>query len=130
MALLGENGGLVSFGALSGEPMQVPPGDMIFKQATVKGFWGSKASRDMSVDDKRRLVGDLIQRASNGELRLPVEAVYDLADIAQAAAASLQPGRSGQVLLRACCPPARGKNKIPRPGRLHQPPAHVWAEGR
>src|SRR3546814_3390168 len=97
MALLGENGVLVSFGALSGEPMQVPPGDMIFKQATVKGFWGSKASRDMSVDDKRRLVGELIQRASNGELRLPVEAVYDLADIAQAAAASLQPGRSGKI---------------------------------
>src|SRR5690606_3945464 len=40
MALLGENGVLVSFGALSGEPMQVPPGDMIFKQATVRGFWG------------------------------------------------------------------------------------------
>src|SRR3546814_19792232 len=73
---------------------------MIFKQATVKGFWGSKASRDMSVDDKRRLVGELIQRASNGELRLPVEAVYDLADIEQAAAASLQPGRSGKVLQR------------------------------
>src|SRR3546814_17901049 len=86
--------------------MQVPPGDMIFKQATVKGFWGSKASRDMSVDDKRRLVGELIQRASNGELRLPVEAVYDLADIAPAAAASLPPGRPGKGALRARCPAA------------------------
>ena len=100
MALLGECGTLVSFGALSGEPMHVPPGDMIFKQATVKGFWGSKVSRDMSVEDKRRLVGELIQRASNGELRLPVEAVHDLADIARAAAASLQLGRRGKVLLR------------------------------
>src|SRR3546814_19561205 len=101
--------------------MQVPPGDMIFKQATVKGFWGSKASRDMSVDDKRRLVGELIQRASNGELRLPVEAVYDLADIAQVAAASLQTGRSGKVLLRACSLAARGKIQVRRRGWSRQP---------
>lgn len=101
MALLGENGVLVSFGSMSGEPMRIPSGDMIFKQATVKGFWGSKVSRDMSVVDKRRLVGELIQRASNGELQLPVDATYDLADAAQAAAASLQPGRNGKVLLRA-----------------------------
>ncbi|MDN5782961.1 MAG: DUF3052 family protein, partial [Luteimonas sp.] len=98
---LGENGVLGSFGAMSGEPMQVPSGDMIFKHATVKGFWGSKVSREMSVDDKRRLVGELIQRAASGELQLPVEAVFDLADAAQAAAASLQPGRNGKVLLRA-----------------------------
>jgi len=101
MALLGENGVLVSFGAMSGEPMQVPSGDMIFKHATVKGFWGSKVSREMSVADKRRLVGELIQRALAGELKLPVDAVFDLAHAAQAAAASMQPGRSGKVMLRA-----------------------------
>lgn len=101
MALLGENGVLVSFGAMSGEPMQVPSGDMIFKHATVKGFWGSKVSRDMPVSDKRRLVGELLQRALDGELRLPVEAIHDLGDAAQAAAASLQSGRNGKILLRA-----------------------------
>lgn len=101
MALLGENGVLVSFGSMSGEPMQIPSGDMIFKHATVKGFWGSKVSREMPAADKRRLVGELIQRALGGELKLPVDAVFDLADAAQAAAASLQPGRAGKVLLRA-----------------------------
>lgn len=101
VALLGENGVLVSFGAMSGEPMQVPSGDAIFRGVTMKGFWGSRVSRDMPVADKRRLVGELIQRALDGELRLPVDAVYDLADAANAAAASLQPGRNGKVLLRA-----------------------------
>src|SRR3546814_14839288 len=43
MALLGENGVLVSFGAPRGGPMQVPTGDMLFTQATVKGFWGRQA---------------------------------------------------------------------------------------
>ncbi|MEE7548935.1 alcohol dehydrogenase, partial [Xanthomonas sp. Kuri4-1] len=36
-----------------------------------------------------------------GTLRLPVEAVYDLADAARAAAASVAPGRRGKILLRA-----------------------------
>ncbi len=101
MALLGQDGELVSFGAMSGEPMLVPPGEMIFKHATVRGFWGSKVSREMSLADKRRLLGELIQRAANGELRLPVDAVFPIEDAAKAAAESLRPGRGGKVLLRA-----------------------------
>ena len=100
LSLLGEGGTLVSFGALAGEAMQLSPGDLIFKQAVVKGFWGSKVSQAMSVDDKRRLVGELLQRTLGGQLQLPVDGIYDLADVAQAAAASLQPARKGKVLLR------------------------------
>lgn len=100
LSLVGNGGTLVSFGALTGEAMQLSPADLIFKQATVKGFWGSKASQAMSTEDKRRLVGELLQRTLAGELRLPVDAVQDLADIGQAAAASLRPARAGKVLLR------------------------------
>lgn len=100
LGLLGEGGTLVSFGTMAGEPMQIDSGALIFKQATVKGFWGSKASQALSADDKRRLMGELLQRTLTGELTLPVEAVYDVADAAKAAAASLQPGRKGKVLLR------------------------------
>ncbi|MBN8261673.1 MAG: zinc-binding dehydrogenase [Xanthomonadales bacterium] len=100
LSLVGNGGTLVSFGALTGEAMQLSPADLIFKQAVVKGFWGSKASQAMSAEDKRRLVGELLQRTLAGQLRLPVDAVYALDDIAQAAAASLQPARPGKVLLR------------------------------
>lgn len=100
LALLGEGGLLVSFGTMAGEPMQIASGDLIFKQATVKGFWGSKVSAALSADDKRRLIGELLGLAASGALKLPVEAVYDLADVSRAAAASLQPGRKGKVLLR------------------------------
>ena len=100
VALLGDGGTLVSFGSMSGEPMQIPSGDVIFKQATVKGFWGSKVSQAMAVDDKRRLVGELLERAAAGGLKLPVEQVYALEDIAGAAKASLQSGRKGKILLR------------------------------
>ncbi|WP_374638733.1 zinc-binding dehydrogenase [Agrobacterium salinitolerans] len=100
LGLLGEGGTLVSFGTMAGEPMQIDSGSLIFKQAMVKGFWGSKVSLAMSPEDKRRLVGELLQRTLSGELVLPVEATYDLADAHQAAAASLQPGRKGKVLLK------------------------------
>jgi NADPH:quinone reductase-like Zn-dependent oxidoreductase len=100
LALLGEGGTLVSFGAMSAEPMQISPGDLIFKQATVKGFWGSKISQGLSVENKHRLIGELFKRAISGELQLPVEATYSLSDAAKAAAASLLPGRKGKVLLR------------------------------
>ncbi|WP_421567219.1 zinc-binding dehydrogenase [Stenotrophomonas sp. PD6] len=100
MTLLAEGGTLVSFGSMTGEPMQIGSGDVIFKQATVKGFWGSKVSQAMAPEDKRRLVGELLKLAAAGGLNLPVDGVYGLDQIAEAAKASLQPGRNGKVLLR------------------------------
>jgi len=100
VSLLGENGTLVSFGSMTGEPMQIGSGDVIFKQATVKGFWGSKVSQAMAAADKRRLVGELLQLAAGGGLSLPVDAEFALEDIADAARASQVPGRQGKVLLR------------------------------
>lgn len=99
LALLGDGGTLVSFGSMSGEPMQVSSGDLIFKQATIKGFW---ASRMGSVNGKTRaeLIGELIVLALDGTLRLPVEAIHDLVDIKAATTAALAGGRRGKVLLR------------------------------
>ena len=100
MGLLGENGLLVSFGTMAGEPMQIPSGDVIFKQAVVKGFWGSKVSAAMPAPKRAALIGELLQLVVSGDLKLPVEAVFDLAQVSAAVKASLAPGKSGKVLLR------------------------------
>lgn len=100
LSLLGEEGLLVSFGTMTGEPMQIASGDLIFKQVTVKGFWGSKIGAAIPATTKRELIGELLRLAAAGELKLPVEAVYDFVDAAKAAAANAQPGRKGKVLLR------------------------------
>ncbi|MCA0176580.1 MAG: zinc-binding dehydrogenase [Proteobacteria bacterium] len=100
MALLGEGGLLVSFGAQSNEPMQISAGDLIFKQTAVKGFWGTKVSAATSAADTRRQISELVQRALDGTLKLPVAATFNLAEAAQAAAASAQTGRQGKVMLR------------------------------
>ncbi|QJD69464.1 zinc-binding dehydrogenase [Xanthomonas campestris pv. badrii] len=101
LALLAEGGELVSFGSMTGEPLQISSGDVIFKQATVRGFWGSKVMAASKPEDKRRMIGELMKAVRDGSLALPVEAVFDLADAAKAAAASAEAGRSGKILLRA-----------------------------
>ena len=100
LSLLGEGGLLVSFGTMAGEPMKISSGDLIFKQAVVKGFWGAKVSEALSGETKRRLIGELLTRAADGSLSLPVERIFAFEDAAQAAAASLEPGRKGKVMLR------------------------------
>ncbi|MGU3576907.1 zinc-binding dehydrogenase [Brucellaceae bacterium C25G] len=100
LELLGENGLLVSFGTMAGEPMQISSGNLIFKQAVVKGFWGAKVSEAMPSEKKRQLIGELLQLVAKGELKLPVEAVFGLDDIANAVHASLAPGKVGKVLLK------------------------------
>ncbi|WP_175985995.1 zinc-binding dehydrogenase [Microbacterium tenebrionis] len=100
LSLLAENGTLVAFGAMNSPTMNISSGDVIFKQATVKGFWGSKVSQTMDAATRRALFGELITRVSDGSLTLPVAGVFDAADIADAVRASNAPGRVGKVLLK------------------------------
>lgn len=99
LGLLGEAGLLVSFGTMAGEPMQLSSGDLIFKQARIKGFWGSKVSAAMPADVRRRLIGELLRLVADGSLTLPVDSTFGLDRIAEAVRASLAPGKAGKVLL-------------------------------
>lgn len=98
--LLADDGLMVSFGSMTGEPMQISSGPVIFKQLTIKGFWGSKVIGSLSREDRLRLMGELVDLVANGKILLPVEATYDLTDISQAVRTSLASGKAGKVLLR------------------------------
>jgi NADPH2:quinone reductase len=100
LSLLGEGGTLVSFGSMASSTLKLSAGDLIFKQATVKGFWGSTVSRTMDAAARGALFAELVQRIGSGEVRLPVDAVYPFEEARAAAAASAVPGRAGKVLLR------------------------------
>lgn len=100
LGLLAEDGLLVSFGTMTGAPMQISTGDLIFKQAVVKGFWGAKVSAAMDPQERARLFGELLRLVAGGALKLPVQAIFGLDQIAEAVGASLAPGKAGKVLLR------------------------------
>ncbi|GAA1458408.1 zinc-binding dehydrogenase [Williamsia maris] len=99
LSQLAVNGTLVVFGAMASPTLEISSGDVIFKQAVVKGFWGNVVSREMPREIKRTLFGELIGRAIDGTLTLPVAGVHGLDDFDAAVAASLEPGRIGKVLL-------------------------------
>ena len=101
-AILGtvaEKGLLISFGAMVGRSLEIDIDNLLFKQTTVKGFWLAKRMQEISADDTARMIGELVQLALSGALRLPVEAAYDLADAPSAVTASTAPGRQGKVVL-------------------------------
>ncbi|TDW30975.1 NADPH:quinone reductase-like Zn-dependent oxidoreductase [Cryobacterium psychrophilum] len=101
MSVLATNGTLVVFGAMASPTLEIASGDIIFKQAAVKGFWGSVVSREMPADIKGQLFQELMGRVLDGTLTLPVAATYDISEISAAVAASGEAGRVGKVLLRA-----------------------------
>jgi len=100
LSLLTEGGTLVAFGAMDSPTMEIASSDVIFKQATVKGFWGSKVIPGLDPTTRSALFGELFQRLSDGSLTLPVAGVFDAADIGAAVQASDTAGRIGKVLLR------------------------------
>lgn len=101
LSLLGENGVLVSFGLMSGQPMQLSAGDMIFKQAIVKGFWLAKLAPTLSPEKLAGLIGEIVSGVASGEVKLGVSEIFDLAEITRAAAAAAEPHRRGKVLIRS-----------------------------
>lgn len=100
LSLLAEGGTLVAFGAMDSPTMEIASSDVIFKQATVKGFWGSKVIPGLDQTTRSALFGELFQRLTDGSLTLPVAGTFDAADISAAVRASDTPGRVGKVLLR------------------------------
>ncbi len=98
--LLSENSLLVSFGSMTGETMQISSGDLIFKQATVKGFWASVVTKEMPAERKKALFVELLTLAAQKKLVLPVEGVFSFGEIKTAALKATQGARQGKVLLK------------------------------
>lgn len=98
LSILADGAELVSFGAMTKQPLAVPAGDLLFRGITVKGFWGSKPP--LKPERIGQLLGELVADAAAGTLKLPIEAAYGLDQVAEAAKASDEPGRKGKVAIR------------------------------
>ncbi|BCP54408.1 alcohol dehydrogenase [Kaistia sp. 32K] len=98
-SLLADGGLLMSFGAMSNEPLVIPSGDLIFRDVSVKGFWGARRSAATGREEMVRLIGELVSLAASGQLRLGIDQRFGLANPAGAAAASARPGRTGKIAL-------------------------------
>ncbi|MCJ1431163.1 mitochondrial 2-enoyl thioester reductase [Xylographa pallens] len=59
---------LVTYGAMSKQPMQIPAGMLIFKNLVFDGFWVSKWS-DAHPEEKERVVGAVLDMIRKGEFK-------------------------------------------------------------
>lgn len=100
MDLVAEEGWMISFGALSGRPMQINAENLLFKRAVVKGFWAAKPSTFHSPEQIRAALLDFVRRAADGSLKLPIAEVFSLEQAAEAAEASNEKGRPGKIAIR------------------------------
>ncbi len=100
MDLLGDEGWLISFGALSGEPLSLDASNILFKRATIKGFWAAKPSTTMTPEEIRAGLIDLVRRARDGSLKLSLAEIYPLAEHKAAMEASARIGRGAKIAFR------------------------------
>lgn len=96
---LAEEGTVVNYGLLSGDPCRLRADQAVFKGITLTGFWLVRQMRAMKPAALAALYGDLMERIVDGSLHVDVEATYDLDDIKTALQHAGREARSGKVLI-------------------------------
>ena len=99
LKLLRPGSTMLVYGALSLEPLQLPGGQLIFRTATVRGFWLTAWKQRTPKADRDRICGELTAAMTAGVLHCPVEATFPLGGWREAVARAQAPGRGGKVLL-------------------------------
>lgn len=90
---------LLAYGVLSGQPLPLDTGELLFKGTTVRGFWLTFWFGAKPQPHAQAVLTKLMTLMAQGKLVPPVEAEYDLADFRQAVLHAETPGRAGKVLL-------------------------------
>lgn len=94
-----EGGVIVNYGMLSGSPCEVDPGDVVFRDVTLRGFWLAKWFATARPDEIQATYAKLIGMIASGALHVDVEAAYPLARIREALAHAAREARMGKILI-------------------------------
>ena len=95
---LGFGGTLVSFGAMSLQPLKIPTGLLIFKDLRFRGIWINKWYDDATMQERMAAFKPLFDMARRGLLRTKVEKAYGIGDAKTAVAHAAQPKRAGKII--------------------------------
>ncbi|WP_233356621.1 zinc-dependent alcohol dehydrogenase family protein [Pseudomonas mangrovi] len=98
-ACLAEGGVVVNYGMMSGEPCQVSPSAIVFRDVSLRGFWLAKWFRSATPAQQMALFGELTGLIASGKLHARIAATYDLTQIREAVAAAAGGERDGKILV-------------------------------
>ncbi len=96
MNCLSESGVLVSYGGMSRKPMVVPPGVLIFKKQTVRGFWLLFWYQSAKPHELTAMFDHLAPLIAAGTISTPVAATYGFDQVREAITKAAE--RGGKVL--------------------------------
>lgn len=100
MNTLAFGGTLVSYGAMSLQPLKVPTGLLLFKDLRLRGIWINKWYDDATPQERMQTFKPLFEMAKRGLLTTKVEKIYPLGEVKAAVVHANQGKRSGKIVLR------------------------------
>jgi trans-2-enoyl-CoA reductase len=96
---LAPGGTLVSYGAMSLQPLKIPTGLLIFKDLRFRGIWINKWYDHASPAERTETFRPIFEMAKRGLLKTKVEKAYPLNEVKAAVAHAARGKRSGKIIL-------------------------------
>ena len=90
---------LVTFGAMSLQPLKIPNGLLIFKDLRFRGIWINKWYDNATKEQRMEAFRPLFEMAKRGLLKTKVEKAYPLSEVKVAVAHAAQGKRGGKIIL-------------------------------
>ena len=91
-------GTLVSFGAMSLQPLKIPTGLLIFKDLRFRGIWINKWYDEATMAERMATFNPIFDMAKRGLLKTKVEKSYPIDEAKTAVAHAAQSKRSGKII--------------------------------
>ena len=95
---LASDGTMVTYGAMSLQPLSIPNGMLIFKNLRFTGFWVNKWYDAATAEQRAETFAPLFEMAKRGLLQSKVEKTYPLSEAKAAIAHASQNRRSGKIV--------------------------------
>lgn len=89
---------MVTYGAMSLQPLKIPNGLLIFKDLRFRGIWINKWYDNATPEERMAAFHSLFDMAKRGLLKTKVEKAYPLSAFKEAVAHAAQPKRSGKII--------------------------------
>ena len=89
---------LVTFGAMSLQPLKIPNGLLIFKDLRFRGIWINKWYNNATMQERMETFRPLFEMAKRGLLKTKVEKSYPLSEMKIAVAHAAQGKRGGKII--------------------------------
>jgi trans-2-enoyl-CoA reductase len=91
---------LVTFGAMSLQPLKIPNGLLIFKDLRFRGIWINKWYDNATKQERMEAFERLFEMAKRGLLKTKVEKAYPLIEVKAAVTHAAQGKRGGKIIFQ------------------------------